>query len=1308
MKSLIFYLTVLFCGFLGINQAEAQQSKLFRTYLEEQAGKRDEMAGLLLKGTVEILTDKIREETSQGKYIEIIGRETEADQAIDVLCRLKGKNPVFVGPAGAGKTAVAEKIAVMILRHQYPKTQVFESELNNAEVIRTTPSRINLLAKRPGDAMEAFLEALVAVEKNYLKTQGKAKPLVLYIDELHSLHEDQIEAMKPFLDSVSHGIRLLGSTTSKELKLAFKHNEAMLRRLEPIGVEEMTPEQTLALFEQSWAKIFKTRYNVEFSIDSVKAAIRVSPKLKPDNARPDGPFKVLQDIAISTNRKNNGEASKIQDIDVYQFATKLTGLPSNPFDGKGFSDYFETLEQRLNEEVIDQEKMTHSLVEHFSDLLMSESGRPRVLMMMGPTGVGKTLVGKTFARLAFGSENRFFRIDGTTLARGSESGQVNTVFGANNGIKSADETSGTLMEFLDDPARGKYSGVILIDEAEKMSEDSWRRFMEMFDAGRATGGDGKVRLLSNHIVILTSNRGARLAFPGTVDSWSDGDIKRRIESLSSKDLKDFFLQPVSGDDEFKLPPEILNRVDEFVLAAPVTHSTAVKIGAHIAKEFQKYAKEKFQLKLEIDPKLIEHLALTGFSTVDGARHISRQVQVYLNRALREARSKWNLARNDTLKLEFYQKDQGSHPEIKVISSKNQTFLAEAPKKVFIDPLQDNELVVRLQNLPKVMRSKIIGQESAIKSAVQSITAKMGNPDRQRPLSMFLIGSTGTGKTEFGKAIAEGLFGSKARHAVIPLGGVMSEVDLTEVFGSKPGYVGSLTMRSFEKALTDNPNGGVIILDEISNMGGNNKALKEALFKKFYDILDEGKWTSPATGKTFDLRNYFFLFTGNDGEKLFQGITADDLRIARWREANTRERVRGLLRESGVPEAFLSRPDDIILAKPILTSEAKEITERLLKEQVDAFTAKRPGLKVTWDEHFTEVFSRSFFTQDTGGRSVKTVLENRLGELLVSALLQNGYNPQTLGDVTLQLSINDTVTQKPYILSKAQKQKTKAALKNTDLELENMDGRKVILQVGIYKANKLIKNIHSDLTEFAPVIVLQSIGQAKSTAIHEMGHSIVNDTELTGDRLSYITIRGGAKGDLKYYGYARYEEVADQHRSPTRDSVLAQIARLTGGRAAQVLAGLSPDAGWSNDLEKIQKLGAKYLTHWGMEPTLWGIQFDKDENPVLNEAQKIIFDRELKKLIDQGMELATQVLKARWTLVRAGTAELLKNGMISGERFYELKASFETMEHPPTFEDYMKKQEEREEVRRRMKTNGGSGGSKCTTLLGELLQNMKQQ
>ena len=120
---------------------------------------------------------------------------------------------------------------------------------------------------------------------------------------------------------------------------------------------------------------------------------------------------------------------------------------------------------------------------------------------------------------------------------------------------------------------------------------------------------------------------------------------------------------------------------------------------------------------------------------------------------------------------------------------------------------------------------------------------------------------------------------------------------------------------------------------------------------------------------------------------------------------------------------------------------------------------------------------------------------------------------------------------------------------------------------------------------------------------------------------------------------------------------------------------------------------------GLEPSLYGIQIDVDGNPVLNEAQKVIFDRELKKLIDQGLELATIVLKERWPLVRAVTAELLKKGTISEERFNELKTNFEKDHRGAlAFEDFSKRQETRKE---RIKTAGGVGAS-CATLLGSLL------
>ncbi|MCC6276648.1 MAG: AAA family ATPase [Oligoflexia bacterium] len=1207
---------------------------LFKEYLMANANRGNNFERILIAAT-EILTDKVRITRRNRTETAIYGRQAEAERVLDLLVRLKGRNPMLVGPAGVGKTSVVELLAQMIVDGKYPQTDAFKSQLENAEIIVTSPAVLSSLAQIPTPANEArvveiFLEAIGDFEKWYReKNNGRTKPIIIYIDEIHTLTQGQAEALKPFLDSEQSGIRLIGSSTSKEYRLAFKNNEAILRRFEEVGVEEFNPTQTAELLKKSWIPKITEAYNVIITEDALVAAIRVAPFLKPDNARPDGPFKVLQDLAIRSNRLNKGAQAIITDTEVYALAKEITGLPADPQNGKAFDTYLKELREKLNSQVAGQERMVNRVIDHFGRLLMSESTKPKVLVLMGGTGVGKTLIGTKIAEQAYGNQNRFFEIDGTKYMNDSFS--LTDLLGSPPGYVGSEKGSGALIEWLDDPARGKFGGVILINEAEKMSPSALKRFMEFFDRGVITGGDGKVRRTNKHMIVLTSNRGSTSIFPSGITSWTEEEIAKRTEGLTSEALKQYFTQSQGANDKFILPPELVGRVEEFILASPITTSTAVQVGRVAVESFRK-DNLGLRLKLTVSEELVKHLAITGYNSKEGGRVIDRQVRNTLGDALQQARAKWELPKDSELRFELVDHGPGKTPEVRVVSPSGEELRIAAPYKAPDNPLHDPALAKRLQTLIPNISTYVIGQDAAVRSAAQSIIAHKGDASKKNPVSLFVIGSTGTGKTELGRGIAAALYGSPDRAAVIPLGAVHSEADLGNIFGPNAGYSGHDTVWLFEEALKNSPDGGVIVFDEISNMGGTDKAKKDALIKKFYNQVEEGTWTSSVNGKVYDLRKYVFVFTGNDSDSLFMGISDDDSRMAVWKRHNSRAGVRELLRDSGVPEPFLGRMSDILLYKPVIREDAIQITKKLLDAQIGRFQQQHVGLRISYDEAFLKRFAETFFTQDQGGRSLRSVLDERLGAVITMALLDMGYDPATLKGTELKLSISDNVEKRPFVTSRTPE-------------------RHVILNVAMSQIGSPVKTTSQDLTEYASERVLMTLEGARGVAFHEAGHALVNEPSITGQKLAHVTIIGGSHQKIKYYGYARYDRIEGHYSNPTRESVIVQIAQLYGGTVAQTMAGHPKDAGWTNDYEQISLIARRYLTEWGLDKELLGIQLDKEGRPLfVTEEQRKLYQQKFDELLAEGEKLARQVIEKNWRVIRIAAANLLKKGYITGDQF----------------------------------------------------------
>lgn len=1210
-----------------------QPAPTFKEELIELLGKNSESAAIMLKGAKRFLGDKERNDRLDGKNNYVLYRDAEADRVMDILIRAKGPFPILVGLAGVGKTTVVERINQKIIDGDFPQTSVYKEYFSNAEIIETSASKISTLAKSndnnsQAEAVRMFLEATIALQKEM------GRPLIIYIDEIHMLQKPQIEAMLTYLDSSSETVRIIGATNSEKLQFITKTNEAFDRRKEEVGVEEFTEEQTRNLLRNAMNSILEKKYNVTISDEAVEAALRQAPTARPNNRRPEGPFKLLQDVAIALHRKNVGALVPVKDTDVYDMVKKITGLPVNPHNIQDFDDFILEVKNKVKAKVIGRDQIIDRIFDnHVSDILISDSRRPKVIVDVGTTGTGKSHLGENIALNLFRSKSHFFEIDGTAFQNGGF--DDNSLFGAPNGVLSSDTSSGSLMEWLDDPSRGKFGGVIVINEGEKMNEKVWKRLMEFFDKGQIAGGDGKFRFANRHLVIITSNRGAKQIFPDSIEKWSEQEIDKRLENTTSDQIKKYFTSATDGKDEFKLPPEVVGRVDEFMASRPSTRQTAIGVAQLVAKDRLEQYKEKYGISLTVSDKLIEYLALARWNINEGNRPIKRTVEEFLGKSFSEARRVWKLSKGSTAHLELYLPHVGAMAQIQITADGREPIFSEAPQAKQDNPFLDKELIATLQNLPTVMGKQVIGQDEAINSLVQSIWAQRMNKI-SRPISMFVVGPTGLGKTELGRALANGLYGSSDRVGILSLGDVANDIDLNKKMGPPPGIVGATQQWEFEKLLASNPEGGVIIFDEASNMGGGSKEMKAALFKRLYEIVEEGKWQSPANSSiVYDLRKYTFIFTGNDAEKLFQGLTDDDLRLATWTRNKSREQVRRLLIEAGVPEAFIGRMCDLILMKPPTKEEQKQISEKIIKIETGKFQKNYPTVKIKYDQNFKSQMAESFFTHDKGGRSVRDIVELRLAALISMLMVQSGVEPTAdQGDVEVTLTLTDNLKKKPFV-------------RDADFK------RKVELGASIRQNGKDLGKKSIDLVEYANSRPLFDLEAAKSFAFHEVGHALMNEPSVTGNKLAFVTIYGGRMKEINYLGYARYEPIENKVVSPTPKSVLFEMAGLYAGSKAEELAGYEKSAGWHNDLEKIRDLAQRYFIDFGFSKKYLAVRLDSNKNPIISGELARELEKDKLELIEEAERIAEEILKENWYFVRSAVAELLHKGNMSGKRFDDI-------------------------------------------------------
>lgn len=890
------------------------------------------------------------------------------------------------------------------------------------------------------------------------------------------------------------------------------------------------------------------------------------------------------------------------------------------------------IKQQLSEKVFGQDVVLEKLLKHILEAQTNGMAKPKVLVAMGPSGVGKSYSAALLAEMLYEDKKFVMEISGNEYNAGTHALDYMKLFGGAKGTSAGED--GALIKWLK-TTKGK--GVLIINEGDKMHPDVWKRMMEFLEKGRLTDSEGKELWGKEVVVIITSNRGAHRLFPSSVDSWTQEQIDQRLRTVTQDELKGYYLQKDGLNDNFVLPREIINRVDEFIAFGPLSHEAVIKIAKSAIIELSERFFKQYGVRISFDEELIKHLALTEFKASDDARSVRNQMKLIFS----------ELA--DAL-IEHTRVDQGSTVQVR-LSQDGQKFFASAtvdgevdklqiPVKsaLNLNPIHNPVQRQKLSELESKLKEVIYGQDKNLEQIVRALIAYEVSPVKERPFTLGLFGPSGTGKTEIGKTIAKTFYGPKSQAVVIPMGNVSHFSDFENIFGSSAKYQGGDIEREFEKALRENPQGGVIIFDEISNMGGQDLRMKEALFKKLYDIFEEGKWVSPRDSRVYDLKKYKFILTGNDGEKLFLGVSSPDLLVSTWEEYNRPDKVRALLREAQLPNAFVNRVNLLLLMKPLLPDEVELVGKKLFHQQMRQFVESNPGLQISYDEAFFKTLVRVFYSPDQGGRSVRKALDTGIFSLVGLALLKAGVDEARLAKTQVHLKLTDTASAKPYLV-------------------RGRPSRMVTLQAEIRLAGELQLIETIDLTQVAERQVLMPSKTAKITAYHEAGHAIANDPTLTGERVAFVTIRGGSTGELDYYGYARYEVLPSDGSSLDRQQVVARIARLWAGRKAQELAGFSADAGWSDDLKKIRKLASRYLTEWGLEREFIALPVDGEGKPLISGQTSERYLARMDELIREGEQLAEWRLKRSWPLVRSMVAHLLIHGEITGEQFQSLQQRF---------------------------------------------------
>ncbi len=1221
------------------------EKDFFHTYLEKMVETKDDNLGFhskrdqprspedfLLKTTTKFVTDDVRLALSQGTVLPKDGREHEKAEVLDVFLRSRGRFPVLVGRSRVGKTSIMVMLAQDILGGKLPPSDIYRSQFENAEILETSASRISQMAlsdepTAQAAALELFFEAVRLTQKRYEQQSGKKKPLIILIDELHTLDPPQFAALKHVIENESASFRVAGAAPSEQLDLAVKKVPSIKNVIQKIPVPEFKPDKVKEILKAGFIQALEGKFAVVIDEGAIDAALRSSNYLYPDIANLDATYRVLESMAIKSHREATGEISELTDVKVYSYLQAELGFPVNPYDHVALDEYIEGLRAELKRRVVNQEPAIDALCDLWRQTLAGDPRKPLSLLITGTTGVGKTLLLHTFSELAFGSQDRVLKVDGTSMADGGFS--LGTYFGTPDGVNTKGATSGKIPEFLDDPSRGQRGGLFAIDESDKMHSDVWQRLMEFSDRGELPGGDGRIHRGNHHIIVYTTNKGAREIFPPESQSWSAAEIRARVAGVTEADIKNYFTRPDPANPEKVLPSEVMGRVTRAVVMNPVANAQASDIGAIEVGIFTDRELKERKTNIKVSSDLTAHLSVTGIDTLEGARPMRSQINKYLSNAMIQARRKWPLQPNDEISLALVPETPDVPAKISVLF-KGQSLLVEAPQRPKQNPLLDPAVQKMLTELEGKLIERVDGQPEAVRALATGIKAKYANFGRRRGISILAVGPTGIGKTELARALAYALFDDPERIELLPIGEIRTNANFAAFFGGD----GSKTISPFEKALIANPMGGVNVMDEYSNIGDGTVGSKDSMLKRFYTVVEESFWTSPQTGKTYDLNKYVFYWTGNDLEGKMQGLSSDEQRLAAWELLREREVLHRELVKTGVPEAFVGRQDAVVAFRPLTGSTPPAVAKKLLGEFKSGFEKQNSGAKLTWDTEFEKQMAASFFTHNLGARSIRSVIDNQIASLLTDTLLSFGYSEKALAGLELRLSMIDNAVKNAFVVG-------------------STPVRKVNIAVDLIRDGKNVFSGQVDVSGVAAKQLTMTEAQAKIAAYYHIGRVATNDEALTHRKFKSMSVRAVSIGEQLQFGTSTYETVDGGDVSQSRSNVMALLVSYWGGRLAQEHAGYEPDSAWAKDLAAMRTVTTNYLVQFGLVDGLEATEINDRGNPVLNSQQKQLIQTEMQKMFNESKTIAKAKIEAAWPGIQRAVAAVLHTPEISWPALKEI-------------------------------------------------------
>ncbi len=602
----------------GIRKDQAEPAK------QEHPSDSEESATANGKDSpLEQFTQNLNVLAKQGKIDPLIGREHEVERVIQILCRRRKNNPLLVGEAGVGKTAIAEGLAWRITQNEVPDI------LKEATVYSLDMGALLAGTKYRGDFEQRLKGVLKALKEN---PHG-----ILFIDEIHTMIGagaasggtlDASNLLKPSLSSGQ--LKCIGATTFTEYRGIFEKDAALSRRFQKIDVLEPTIDQTVQILRGLKSR-FEEHHGVKYSQSALSAAAELSARYINDRQLPDKAIDVIDEAGAAQRILPKSKQKKtISRIEIEDIVSKIARIPPQSVSLDDRSK-LQTLDRDLKSVVFGQDPAIEALA---SAIKMARAGLGNIdkpigsFLFSGPTGVGKTEVAK---QLAFIMGVELLRFD---MSEYMERHAVSRLIGAPPGYVGFDQ-GGLLTEGINK----KPHCVLLLDEIEKAHPDIFNILLQVMDHGTLTDNNGRKADFRNVIIIMTTNAGAE-----TMNKSTIGFTNPREAGDEMIDIKRMFT------------PEFRNRLDAIVSFRALDTSIILRVVDKFLMQLEEQLHEK-KVDATFSTGLREYLAKKGFDPLMGARPMQRLIQDTVRKALADELLFGRLVQGGTVTVDINDKDE---------------------------------------------------------------------------------------------------------------------------------------------------------------------------------------------------------------------------------------------------------------------------------------------------------------------------------------------------------------------------------------------------------------------------------------------------------------------------------------------------------------------------------------------------------------------------------------------------------------------------------------------------------------------------